>query len=560
MRKTWLIKTPNPQLQVVLSDQLGVHPIVAQLLANRGIKNKAQAKEFLSAAFRDLHDPFLLQGMRQAVERIHQAKERAERVLIFGDYDVDGVTSCAILFNALKKFGLEVITHIPHRISDGYGLNREIASYAQQNSVRLLISVDCGVSAIEEVAYLTAQGIDVIVIDHHEPLKEHLPSAVAVIDPKRHDCDYPFRDLSAAALAFKCAQALFGQGHHDDLDLAALGTIADVVPLYGENRILVKEGLPRIAQTKNVGLKALMQSARITSKKLNPRHVGFILGPRLNAMGRIDSAERSLELLLTKDLPQAQRIAQTMEEYNKERQKTQGAIIDQALAMVEGEVNFQKERVIVLGQEGWHRGVVGIVAARIADTFYRPAVILSFEDGLAIGSARSIEGFHLFEALSHCSSLLENFGGHQYAAGLTLKRENIETFKQRINEIAFEWMSQEDLTPSLRIDCEIPLSGVTMDLVKIIQQLEPYGEANPEPLFCTRGLIVKSPPAILGRGTIKFWVTDGQRVFSAVGFGMEAYRPIAQVGRSIDVAYKVSIDDWNKPATVQLELKDMKES
>ncbi|MDP8266057.1 MAG: single-stranded-DNA-specific exonuclease RecJ [Candidatus Aceula meridiana] len=559
MLKRWLVKIPNPKLQVSLSDTLGVHPVVAQLLINRGIESPQEAKDFLSGDVSGLHDPFLLKDMDKAVARINQAKQNKERVLIFGDYDVDGVTSSTILTNALKKMGIDVLTHIPHRVKDGYGLNHTIAKKAKEQGVTLLITVDCGISAIDQVETLRREGIDVIIVDHHEAA-ESLPRAVAVVDPKRKDCPYPFGGLAAVAVTFKLAQALLGKDYMKDLDLVALGTIADIVPLRGENRIFVKIGLPEIQRTKNFGLLALMKNARIIGKKITPRHVGFILGPRINAMGRIASAEKSLGLLLSQSEKEAQDIAQILEDHNRERQKKQGAIIEEALSMVEDQINFQKDRIIILSKEGWHKGVVGIVASRVVDTYYRPSIVLAMEEGIATGSARSIAGFHLFDALSECADLLENYGGHKYAAGVTIREEKLEAFKERMNEIAHEKISQEDLTPSLSVDCEIQLSSVNMKLVDIVQKLEPYGEANPEPIFCSRRLTVKSPPAILGRGTLKFWVTDGKNIFSAVGFGMEAYRPLVDQGKQIDIAYKVSIDDWKKEPVVQLELKDIKEA
>ncbi len=559
MLKKWIVKTPNPHLQIQLSDALGVHPVVSQLLINRCIETPQQAKEFLSSDFKDLHDPFLLKDMDKAVERIKQAKENNETILIFGDYDVDGVTSSTILIKAIKKMGIKVLNHIPHRMTDGYGLNHEIAKKAKSKGVSLLISVDCGISAIDEAQTLKQEGIDLIIIDHHEPLGGKIPEAIAVIDPKRKDCSYPFGGLAAVALAFKLAQALHGKQYIDDLDLVALGTIADIAPLHGENRIFVKSGLPFIQKTKNFGLQALLQGARIGKKKLTPRHVGFILGPRINAMGRIDSAQRSLDLLLSESLEEAIGMAQVLEDYNRQRQKTQTSVVDAALKKVEQEINFKEERVIIVGEKGWHKGVVGIVASRIMDTYYRPTIVLSIEDGVATGSARSIKGFHLFDALSECSSLLENYGGHKYAAGLTIKEEKIPELRKKINEIARDVLTPEDLVPSLSIDCEIPLASVNMELVELVNRLEPYGEGNPEPIFCSRSVTVKSPPVVLGRGTLKFWVTDGINVFSAVGFGMESYREIVNQGKKIDLAYKVSIDDWNKKPTVQLELKDIKE-
>jgi len=556
--RKWIIKTPHPQLQVLLSNELKLHPVVAQLLINRGVETPQEARDFLDGDFASLHDPFLLKDMEKAVARLTEAKIRKEKVMIFGDYDVDGVTSSAVLACAFKQFGLEAINHIPHRLRDGYGLNHAIAKEAKDKGVTLLVAVDCGISAVAEVETLRQEGIDVIVVDHHEPLADKLPKAVAVIDPKRKDCLYPFGSLAAVALAFKLAQALLGKDYRNNLDLVTLGTIADVVPLYGENRTLVKEGLPCIEKTTNLGLQALIKTARIKGKKVTPKSVGFILGPRINAMGRIDSAEKSLRLLLTEDQLEAEQIAATLETHNRQRQETQGAIIEEALHKVEHEVNFKNDRVIVVSAQGWHRGVVGIVAARIMDTFYRPAIVLSVEDGIATGSARSIEGFHLFDALSKCAHLLEDFGGHDYAAGLTILERNIDAFRQEMNQIAHDTLRDEDLTPSLSLDCEIPLSSVTLDLVKIVNRLYPFGEGNPEPLFCSRNVIVKSPPVVLGRDTLKFWVTDKKVVVSAVGFGMGAYQTLVAQGKPIDIAYAISIDDWNKEPTVQLELKDVK--
>lgn len=556
--KKWIIKTPNPRLQVQLSDSLHIHPVVSQLLINRGVKTVKEANDFLTGDFSSLHDPFLLKDMDKAITRLKQAKASKEKVLIFGDYDVDGVTSSAVLAYAFKEFGLDTINHIPHRLRDGYGLNHTIAKTAKEKGVTLLVAVDCGVSAVAEVETLRKEGIDVIVVDHHEPLIDQLPGAVAVIDPKRKDCTYPFGSLAAVALAFKLAQALLGPKYKENLDLVALGTIADVVPLYGENRIFVKLGLALIEKTKNFGLKALIKTARIKGKRITPKFVGFILGPRINAMGRIDSAEKSLQLLLTQDEKEAEEIAQTLETNNRQRQATQSTIIEEALRKVEHEVNFKNDRVIVLSAEGWHRGVVGIVASRIADTFYRPSIVLSIEEGIATGSARSIEGFHLFDALTKCAHLLEDFGGHDHAAGLTLRVENIELFKKEMNAIAMAEIKDDDLAPSVSVDCEIPLSSVNMDLVQKAAQLAPFGEENPEPVFCSRSVIVKSPAVVLSRDTLKFWVTDKKNVYSAVGFGMGSYQPLLEMGKPIDIVYSVSIDDWNKEPAVQLELKDIK--
>ncbi len=560
MQKRWNVKAPNPQLQVSLSDKLSIHPIVAQLLINRNIQTVKEAEDFLYADLSRLHDPFLLTDMDKAIARIKAAKAKDELVLIFGDYDVDGVTSSAILKNALTKFGLKVLNYIPHRMTEGYGLNHSIVNFAKERNVKLLISIDCGISAFDQVDALNRSGIDVIVVDHHEPSGDKLPNAVAIINPKRHDCHYPFDGLASVGLAFKLSQALLGKDAGDILDLVALGTIADVAELTGENRIFVKEGLGRIHLTKNKGLIALMDVARIKGKKLKPHAVGFILAPRINAAGRMGSAEKSLQLLLSDDLAEAYQLARGLEEENQKRQKMQSDIIEEAMAIVEREVNFKDHKIIVLSKEGWHRGVVGIVASRIMDTFYRPTIVISLEDGVGVGSARSIDGFHLYHALKSCSHLLENYGGHEHAAGLTIKKENIDSFRDLINTFAQENILIENLIPTLELDCEISLSSIDVDLVNVIKTIEPCGEGNPPARFCSRRLTVKSPPVILGRDTLKFWVSDGQVVVQAVGFGMGKFFDLVKNAKTIDLAYGLSIDDWNKDPIVQLEIKDIKES
>ncbi|MFH1360418.1 MAG: single-stranded-DNA-specific exonuclease RecJ [Candidatus Omnitrophota bacterium] len=558
MTKQWLIKTPNPQAQVKLSDALGIHPLIAQLLVNRGVRNIKQARNFLTGDYSSLHDPFLLKDMDKAVRRIRQAQKKKEQVLVFGDYDVDGITSSAILKKVLTALALDVINYIPHRIDEGYGLNHTIAAFAKKKGIHLLIAIDCGINAVSEVESINDQGIDVIILDHHEPPEDHLPKALAIVNPRRKDCTYPFKDLASAGLAFKLAHALLGKVPDDFMDLVALGTIADVADLTGENRIFVKEGLKRIEQTKNQGLLALMHTARIKDKKIKPTSVGFILGPRINATGRLGSAEKALELLLCDDFSKAMMIAESLEGDNRLRQKTQKEIADEALSMVEQNVNFKDHRVIVVSKEGWHPGVVGIVAARLMDTFYRPAIVISLDNGIGKGSARSIESFHIYEALHHCAAHLENFGGHEHAAGLTIKAEKIDSFSQAMNEYASRVMDVHDLVPTLEVDSEIPLAALDLDLAKAIEAIEPCGEGNPTPVFCSRRLSLKGSCQIAGRETIKFWATDGQKAFSCVGFGMAGYADCLSQAKEFDCAYQVMIDDYNKDPQVQLKIKDIK--
>jgi len=559
MTKRWIIQPPNLQLQKSLSDALSIHPIVAQLLINRQITTPESAKMFLLADMASLYNPYLLTDMDRAVARIKLAQIQSEKILIYGDYDVDGVTSSALLRRLFNHLGIQTINYIPHRMEEGYGLNQEVAEFARSQGVHLLITVDCGINAFAPIEAINAAGIDVIVIDHHEPDGEKLPEALAVIDPKRVDCLYPFKQLSAVGLVAKLMQAILGNVPLEDLDLVALGTVADVVPLRGENRIFVKNGLPYLERTNKPGLKALLEVAKIAGKKMKPYYIGFILGPRLNAAGRMDSATVSLDLLLAENPADAYSLACSLETHNLTRQKMQSEVVEEALAMIESDEVLKAQDIIVIHKEGWHKGVLGIVASRIVDKYYRPTVVISVEDGIGTGSARSIDGFHLNEALTSCAALLENYGGHKRAAGLRLKCDNIGDFRQAINDFASQVLTQEKFIPTLEIDCEIPLSVIDMNLVEIITSMEPHGEGNPPPVFCSRGLTVKSPPSLMGKDTIKFWVSDGDKNISAVGFGMGSFKEMVKVGAKLDLVFTLSIDDWNKAPTVQLMLKDINE-
>jgi len=558
MIKRWIIQPQDPPLQKNISDALGIHPIISQLLINRRITTVGQAKTFLLADMASLNNPFLLADMDRAVARIEQAQKKSEKVLIYGDYDVDGVTSSALLRRLFNRLGIQTINYIPHRVEEGYGLNLEVAQFAKSQGIHLLITVDCGINAFLPIEAINAAGINVIVIDHHEPDGTRLPRALAVINPKREDCLYPFKNLSAVGLVAKLMQAILGHIPLEDLDLVALGTVADVVPLLGENRIFVKNGLPFIERTNKPGLQALLEVAKISGKKMKPYYIGFILGPRLNAAGRMDSATISLDLLLSENPADAYALACSLETHNLSRQKMQSEVVEEALSMIEADQSLKAQNIIVVHKQGWHQGVLGIVASRIVDKYYRPTIVISVEDGMGTGSARSIDGFHLHEALSSCAKILENYGGHKRAAGLRLKEDNIEVFRQAMNDFARTALPQEKFIPTLEIDCEIPLSVIDLNLAQIIGSLEPHGEGNPAPVFCSRSLTVKSPPSLLGKDTIKFWVSDGVKTMSAVGFGMGSFKDVVRLGCQVDLAYTLSIDDWNKAPTVQLMLKDIK--
>ena len=558
MTKVWKIKKNNPALQNYLSKELQIPSIIAQLLINRNITDIAEARQFLSADLSDLHNPFLLKNMDIAIERIEKASQENEAVLIFGDYDVDGVTSSVLLTKALKRKGIKVVNFIPHRMTDGYGLNARVGEVALKNHIKLIITVDCGITAYDQVTELNAKGLEVIILDHHEPEEGRIPPALAIINPKQKDCPYPFKYLAAVGLAVKFIQALEGQVDKGTLDFAAIGTVADIVPLHGENRIIVKAGLQAINTTSNSGLSALLDSSKMRGKKISPYHIGFVIGPRINAAGRMDTAHASLDLFLCEDLMEAQGLAQELELHNKERQRMQRGIVQEAMDIVEGSEHIKNQKVIVVGQEGWHKGIVGIVASRLKDKYSKPTIVITIKDGVGTASARSVNGFNLLEAITECSEHLEEFGGHAKAAGLTIKKENIDKFNELINEVAHKFLDNKKLLPELLIDSEISLAHIDMNLAEILSSLEPFGEGNPEPLFCSRQIRINSLPQLLGKNTIKFWASDNGVTISAVGFGMGEFQKQLKKGQIIDIVYQIGIDDWNKAPTPQLILKDIK--
>jgi single-stranded-DNA-specific exonuclease len=569
MQKVWKFKEPDTILQKIFSDSLGITPYLAQVLINRGISTLQEVRNFLTPHLSNLHDPNLLKDMDKAIDRIKKAIRLREKILIFGDYDVDGIASVALLKRTFSQLGANILHYIPHRIQEGYGLNQEAIRYALANKVSLLITVDCGISASDEINELNRFKIDTIILDHHQPyvaaglapahnLEEKLPAACAVINPKRKDCPYPYKELSGVGLAFKFLQALCPSedliGH---LDLVCLGTVADVVPLTGENRILVKHGLSYLNKTKKVGLRALIGTSGLSGKEISPSFIGYILGPRINAAGRLGSAERSLQLLLTESTDEAEKIAGELNQENRNRQKLEDQTLQEAMAKIESEVNFKDHKVIVLHQDNWHPGVIGIVASRLVERFYRPTIIISFKETIGRGSGRSIKNFHLFDALSKCQDLLEGYGGHAYAAGLTLLKENLTRFQELINKIAHQTILGEDLLPTLEIDAEIPLGALSEEFILEIETLAPFGTGNPKPIFSSRALELKNSPQIVGRDSLKMWISDGRTIYPAIGFKMAEFISSISEDKRYDLAYTPSLDDWQGGNAVQLEIKDI---
>lgn len=561
-KKIWQILEGNNALREKLAKECGISPITAQFLINRGMKESFEVDSFLRADINCLHDPFLMKDMEKAVLRIKKAVSKGEKVMIYGDYDVDGISAAAVLKRVLRDIGCNVVSHIPHRVEEGYGLNKEAVKMAHNRAISLLITVDCGVSGRKEAEYLNNLGITAIITDHHKIVEEFFPdSAYAVINPLQKECGYPFKYLSGVAVAYKLAQALtrdYGYDMEEHLDLVALGTVQDMVPQLGENRILTKYGLARINESKKKGIRALIDIAGLKGKTISTRQIGYMLGPRINAVGRVSSADMALRLLVTEDEEEACKLAGILDSENRNRQKIESSILTEAINRVENEINFKEDKAIVLESDDWHPGVIGIVASRIAERFCRPTVMISFNKNEGKGSGRSVRNFHLFEALNECRGSLSGFGGHADACGLKIARKNLDEFRFKFNSVASKALEKGDFMPCLAIDMEIPLNLLRQSVVREIESLAPYGPGNRRPVLLSRKLRLKSRPAFLRREGIKMWVTDNSMTCEAIGFGFsETVNEITE-SSSVDIAYTPSLNRWKDTVTLQLEIADLK--
>ncbi|PIW74014.1 MAG: single-stranded-DNA-specific exonuclease RecJ [bacterium (Candidatus Ratteibacteria) CG_4_9_14_3_um_filter_41_21] len=567
----WKIKEADKDLVKNLSRELNISEILSRLLINRGITTKNKAEKFLHPSFNDLANPFLLAGMEKAVERIKAAKEKGEKILIYGDYDVDGVTSIALLLSFFRELGLKSLFYIPNRLTEGYGLNKEALKLAHAQKVSLIITVDCGITNSEEILFAKSLGIDIIITDHHLPEEGKRIESLVTIDPMVGECPEELKYLAGVGVAYKLIQALKGNSAtggdlSQHLDLVALGTIADLVPLTGENRILVTEGLKQIKESKKEGIKALLRVSKLTDQEINPHHVGFLLGPRLNAAGRVASAKESVELLSTKSYEKANTIAKKLDKQNQERQEIQKDMFKEACDLIKKE-KLDSSYSIVLIKEGWHPGVAGIVASKVVEKFYRPTIVLCLEKGIAKGSGRSIENFHLFSAIKRCKDLLLSCGGHKLAIGLTLKKEKIPQFKKRLEEEARRSISEDDFKKKISIDSLLSLQEITPSFLDDLKGLAPFGRGNPRPVFASRNLIVgnflrKNPEHLF------CWLKEGCHpvdgmgkgtYLEAAGFGMAKTVDLSP-GEVVDAAYYPNINDWQGIKRIQLNLKDIKNS
>jgi single-stranded-DNA-specific exonuclease len=560
----WNLKPQPEQYKVQhLATALSVDAVIASLLVQRGVETYEQAKQFFRPSLEDLHDPYLMKDMDKAVARIEQAIANNENILVFGDYDVDGTTSVALVSSYLRSFYPHVDTYIPDRYNEGYGISTAGIDYADDNGCSLIIALDCGIKSIDKVAYANSKNIDFIICDHHRPGNE-LPAAVAVLDPKRYDCTYPYDELCGCGVGFKLVQALAAnrnQTIHDllpYLDLVATAIAADIVPITGENRTLAKFGLEVINTNPRPGIKALIQN--INKQTLCISDVVFIIAPRINAAGRIKHGNYAVQLLTEFDLEQASAFAAQIETFNTDRKDLDKQITVEALQQIEA--NSEKERfTTVVFHEEWHKGVIGIVASRLIETYYRPTLVFTKSGDRLAASARSVKDFDVYNALEACAEHLEQFGGHMYAAGLTLKKEQYPHFKQKFEAVVAETIDPLLLTPEISVDTEIELAQVTPKFFRILSQFEPFGPGNMTPVFLSRNLKDTGFGKSIGsdESHLRLFIKQGESEgYAAIGFGLAIKRDLACKGEAFDAVYSIDENIWNGQASLQLRLRDIR--
>ena len=568
--KQWIIKTPaDTEKSSRLAAELGIDRVLADLLVQRGVETFEDARKFFRPSLEDLHDPFLMKDMDKAVERLHQAIVSAQKILVYGDYDVDGTTAVAQMYSFLKYFTQKLSFYIPDRYDEGYGLSYKALDWAADNGVNLVITLDCGIKAIEKVEYARSKGIDIIICDHHLP-EDELPQAVAVLDPKREDCHYPFDDLCGCGVGFKLAQGYVQHYGLDPalleplLDLQVVSIASDLVSMTGENRILAHYGLKRLNENPRQGLLAM-----ISLSQLEPGHIGiddivFKIGPRINAAGRMESGRLAVELLTATDERSARKIGEKINDNNNERKSIDREITQEALEMVSSGRALATKNATIVYNPTWNKGVVGIVASRLVEAYYKPTVVLTKSNGFVTGSARSVQGFDLYASIESCADLLENFGGHMYAAGLTMKEENVEEFCRRMDEFVGKNITREELTPVVEIDAQLDLSQITPKFTRILRQFQPFGPGNSNPVFLTEKLYDFGNGRKVGAAGVHLKLDLVQEnmtypQMAAIGFNMASHYDHIKDGKPIDVCYSIVENFYRGSSTIQLRLKDIRE-
>ena len=560
MQKNWNILESNNAVVSKLSKALNVSEIVAHLLVLRGITTFDEAKSFFRPEISHLNDPFLMKNMQKAVDRIQTVIANGEKVLVYGDYDVDGTTSVAMMYSFLKKKVKEIEYYIPCRYDEGYGISLKGIDYAKENNFTLIIALDCGIRAVNQVDYANEKGVDFIICDHHNP-GEKIPRALALLNPKQSDCNYPYKELSGCGVGFKLIQAFSQQNNIDFseiieyLDLLTVSIGADIVPMTGENRVFSFYGLQQINKTPRVGLKALMEIANKT-KEVTITDVVFGVAPRINAAGRIEHAKKAVEILVETDYDKAMLFADKIEKNNTTRKGLDKSITKEALEMID-----VKKKSTVVHSENWHKGVVGIVASRLIETHYKPTIVLAEKDGLLTGSARSVHDFDLYSALAKCEHLCEKFGGHKYAAGLSIKKENLPQFIDAFEKVVSESIDEDQLTPKINIDLVIDINDADDKLYRIIKQFAPFGPKNLPPIFVSKGVIDNGYGKQVGEDKthLRINAKRNKGTIAGIGFGMGDYFEIIKDDQSFDVCYSIDENEWNGKKSLQLRVRDIKE-
>ena len=560
MNKKWECYNNNIEEVQKIAKNFNVSNLLATILSNKNISSENEIEKFLNPTRNDFYDPFLMPDMKIAVDRILEAMSKKEKIIIYGDYDVDGITSITVLKQFLEDRGIEVGQYIPNRLNEGYGLNKKAIEEIVKQKYTLMITVDCGISGVEEVEYANSLGIETIITDHHEQ-GEEIPNALAVVDAKRKDNKYPFNQLAGVGVVFKLIQALgicLGLEEKEYLkylDLVCVGTISDIVPLVDENRVIAKLGLKLVQVTKNIGLKTLLDT--VGYKKIDSITISFGVAPRINACGRMGFQNEALDLFLTKSEKEAMEISDRLNEYNRQRQDTEKKIFSEALQKIE---KSEKDKpCIILGSENWHHGVIGIVASKVTDMYFKPSILICFEDGIGKGSGRSVPGFDLHEALSKCDKYVEKFGGHSMAIGITVTQDNFNKFKEEFEEYTKN-SDIDKIVPIIYIDQEVTLKDINLKAAKELQLLEPFGEGNKMPLFLYKNLRIDSIRALSEGKHLKLTLKDDNYIIDAIGFNMGALANEYLIGDKIDVVGTLEINSFNNVEKIQINLKDVRKS
>ncbi len=581
MTNRWVLKEQgNKEIIRLLIDQLAVGENIANLLAQRGISSYDEAKDFFRPSLDQMHDPFLMKDMDLAVKRITQAIQNQERVLIYGDYDVDGTTAVALVYSYLKKyFKKRIEFYIPDRYSEGYGISIKGIDHAADQGFNLVIALDCGIKAVEKIDYATRRNVDFIICDHHRP-GDSIPQAVAVLDTKRPDCNYPFKELSGCGVGYKLISALAETLNDDQvelnsyLDLVAISIAADIVPITGENRIMAYYGLKLLNASPRPGIEAVLKYSNINkresmdekrglflNRELTISDLVFLIGPRINAAGRIDTASDSVRLMLAEKMSHAEKLASAINDLNTERRNLDNNITEEALAMIESNELLKNTKSTVLYNENWSKGVIGIVASRLTDNYYRPTIILTRSGDLITGSARSVKNFDVYDAIDHCSDLLEHFGGHKYAAGLSLKSSNLDEFKKRFEEFVTKTIDETTLIPEIEIDADIDFNELTPKFMRILKQFAPFGPGNMSPVFRTDGVKDTGRSRIVGKNHLKLELEQENfpgMAFSGIAFQQGDHFEWIKSGKPFSICYHLEENEWQGKVSLQLNVKDIR--